>query len=370
MTDSSSDDRLLKLVSRVSGDTYLKVEEDLGAGFVRLKTAEAERRQAKHDIRRVEDIVIELLRNARDAHADNIYLATTRSDDIRTLVVIDDGDGIPEELHERIFDARVTSKLDSMVMDRWGVHGRGMALFSVRMNAVSAEVMDSAPGAGTAIRVLADCNTVPERKDQSSYPVIERGDDDGGYRIASGPHNIIRTVLEFALEEASPTVYLGSPSEICAALIERGSGYRPHKEPAFSAEGHRPKLVLGPANAADAVELARIASNLGLELSERTAYRVLRGDIAPAIPLLEAIETLLDDDVDKEREHEGASSFDPFKDRRGLKIAADDLETFSEALQKAFATIAGNYYLSLQDKPSIKVGKDHITVRFDIEKES
>ena len=367
---SEEGSNLVDFVVSMGGEKSLRVEENFGDGFVKLRVSEAERRQAQHDIRCIEDVVVEMLRNSRDAGARHIYVATYRDGDTRYLTMLDDGSGIPESMQDRVFDARVTSKLESVHMDRWGVHGRGMALFSVRMNAVSAEVMDSAPGAGTAIRVLADCNTVPERRDQSSYPVIERGDDDGGYRIASGPHNIIRTVLEFALEEASPTVYLGSPSEICAALIERGSGYRPHKEPAFSAEGHRPKLVLGPANAADAVELARIASSLGLELSERTAYRVLRGDIAPAIPLLEAIETLLDDDVDKEREHEGASSFDPFKDRRGLKIAADDLETFSEALQKAFATIAGNYYLSLQDKPSIKVGKDHITVRFDIEKES
>ena len=47
---------------------------------------EAERRQAKHDIQHVEDIVIEMLRNARDAGADKVYLATTKEDGVRTLV--------------------------------------------------------------------------------------------------------------------------------------------------------------------------------------------------------------------------------------------------------------------------------------------
>lgn len=371
MTGTSSDDRLLKLVSRLSGDTYLKVEEDLGAGFVRLKTAEAERRQAKHDIRHVEDIVIEMLRNARDAHADNIYLATSRTNDMRSLVFIDDGDGIPDELHERVFDARVTSKLDSMVMDRWGVHGRGMALYSIRMNTVSASVMDSAPGAGTAMRIMVDCNDLPERRDQSSFPKAQRDEgEEGPTRILSGPHNIIRTALEFALEESSPTVYLGSPSEICATILQRGAETLTLKEKTFTSGERRPEVYLKPAFAADASELAQAASDLGLEISERTAHRILKGDIAPLRPVLELLEEQLDESDRDEQEAGIKAQFDPFKDRRGLRIARDDLETFSDALQEAFSTIAERYYLDLEDKPQIKVGKDHITVRFDIEKES
>jgi hypothetical protein len=44
-------DPLLDFVETVSGEAHLKVEEDLGEGFVRLRISEAERRQAKHDIR-------------------------------------------------------------------------------------------------------------------------------------------------------------------------------------------------------------------------------------------------------------------------------------------------------------------------------
>ena len=46
-------------------------------------------------------------------------------------------------MQERIFDARVTSKLESMKMDRWGVHGRGMALFSIKQNTDEARVVTS-----------------------------------------------------------------------------------------------------------------------------------------------------------------------------------------------------------------------------------
>ncbi|MBM3712190.1 MAG: ATP-binding protein, partial [Actinobacteria bacterium] len=53
----------------------LKIEEDLGNGFIRLKVSEAERRQALQDIKCVEDIIIELLRNSRDAQSKNIFIA-------------------------------------------------------------------------------------------------------------------------------------------------------------------------------------------------------------------------------------------------------------------------------------------------------
>ena len=78
-TDNTNNgDRLLGFIESVAGDSHVRVEENLGDGYVRLRSSEAERRQAKHDIRFVEDIVIELLRNARDAHARSVFVATAR----------------------------------------------------------------------------------------------------------------------------------------------------------------------------------------------------------------------------------------------------------------------------------------------------
>lgn len=57
---------------------------------------------------------------------------------MKTLAFLDDGDGIPIEMHERVFEPRVTSKLETMVMDKWGVHGRGMALYSIKANTLEA----------------------------------------------------------------------------------------------------------------------------------------------------------------------------------------------------------------------------------------
>ena len=166
----AEDSSLLGFVSSLGGGDPLRVEENLGDGYVRLRVLEAERRQAKHDIRCVEDVLIELLRNARDAGARKVLVASAREGALRTLVVLDDGCGIPEEMQERVFDARVTSKLDSVHVDRWGVHGRGMALFSIRENAESAEVLASAPGRGTAVRVVCDTGSLPVHLAEAGVP--------------------------------------------------------------------------------------------------------------------------------------------------------------------------------------------------------
>ena len=196
----SVDTDLLGFVASMGGERSLRVEENLGEGYVRLRVAEAERRQAKHDIRCIEDVVIEMLRNSRDAGAKHIYVATSREGDLRTLVILDDGSGIPDDMQSRVFEARVTSKLESVHMDRWGVHGRGMALYSVKENALSAEVVSSGIGKGSSIRVTTSASALSERADQSTWPSTTV-DDNGQLICERGPHNIIRTCCEFAIEE-------------------------------------------------------------------------------------------------------------------------------------------------------------------------
>ena len=80
-------DTLSDFIDDVCGESRLRVEDDLGDGFVRLRSSEAERRQAAQDIRSSEDVVIELLRNARDAGASRIFLATQKTGNERLLTV-------------------------------------------------------------------------------------------------------------------------------------------------------------------------------------------------------------------------------------------------------------------------------------------
>ncbi|MEE0663378.1 MAG: ATP-binding protein, partial [Collinsella bouchesdurhonensis] len=220
----SDTNELISFIASMSGEGNLRVEENLGEGFVRLRVSEAERRQAKHDIQHVEDIVIEMLRNARDAGATRIYVATFKEEGMRSLLFLDNGCGVPEDMRERIFDARVTSKLESMKMDRWGVHGRGMALFSIRQNVDDVEVVASGKDLGSSFKVLVNTDVLNERADQSSWPIASK-DETGAYHCARGPHNILRTVCDFSLEEMHGCdVFIGSPTEIAATLYSHARG--------------------------------------------------------------------------------------------------------------------------------------------------
>lgn len=351
---------LVGFVSSMGGERALRVEENLGDGYVRLRVAEAERRQAKHDIRCAEDVVIEMLRNARDAGARHVYVATTREGNLRTITMLDDGSGIPQEMHERVFEARVTSKLESLRMDRWGVHGRGMALYSVRENAVSAEVMASAPGKGSSIRVVTDANALAERADQSSWPQLGT-DDDGVQSCVRGPHNIVRACCEFALEERGGCeVYLGSPAEVVATARARVSPSVDGSELLFLDSLEQLPVLERLRAAADASELRSVAGSLGLEMSERTAHRIVSGQIRPMRSVVARLT------------HRGAPApapreVDLARDRRSLKISREDADEFSRVMERDFALLAGRYYLTLSSDPKVKVGRRRITVTFDLE---
>ena len=358
----TSSDELLRFVSSVSGDSFLKVEESFGDGYVRLNTSEAERRQAKHDIRSVEDIVVELLRNSRDAHAQRIFVASSRDGDLRHVVVIDDGVGVPRAMQERIFEPRVTSKLDSMVVDQWGVHGRGMALFSIRSSVATARITVSDVHKGTALAVTCDTKQLMERADQSTWPVVEP-DETGVVRVARGPHNIIRRVVEFGVEHPGIDLYFGSPSEVLATMTAAAREDLDASELLFCDNLSKLPVWQRAAAAQDAGELADVASELGMPLSERTAHRILGGEYSA----LRSVGRLIDGTAHP-KANPGAAP-DIYRDRRGLKIHHADLAGFRSDLEKAFDSIADRYYLHLRCEPKITVGKDQIHVRFDVEKE-
>ncbi|MDR3135891.1 MAG: ATP-binding protein [Coriobacteriales bacterium] len=358
------DDRnLIDFVEQISGGVHARVEENLGEGFVRLRSAEAERRQAKHDIRHVEDMVIELLRNARDAGASHIFVASQREEDMRLLTVLDDGSGIPAPLHQKIFEPRVTSKLDTMVIDNWGVHGRGMALYSIASNALAVQVAASAPRLGTAIALQVDTTVLPERRDQSTHPSLAR-DEAGQMVVVRGPHNIQRCVAEFALATSQTIdVYLGTAAQVAATLLDTGQRSLSREELLLCKDVQTLPLSQRLAVCGDAADLTCCCASLGLAISERTAHRILAGQIQAQQPYLRARMAT------PHRSASVATGVSLSKDSRGLKLAPDDLAAFSRALEQAFETLAERYYLNLADLPKISVRADSISVRFPIEKE-
>lgn len=365
MTTQNDDFREIasSFIEEAIGDEHLRIEKDFGQGYVRLRTSEAEKRQAAQDIRSSEDVVIELLRNARDAHARNIFLATHREADKRTIVMIDDGCGLPDDMRELIFEPRVTSKLDTAALDRWGLHGRGMALYSIKVNSASSSVVDSAEGRGTAIRVVLDMGTVTERADQSTFPHFEQVD---GKMCMRGPKNILRTAAEFSLEHRDDVnVYCGSFTEIASAMSEYAVATCSPAFRAFYSNIEDCKLVQRLAFAADAADFSRIASQLGLEMSERSSRRIMDGEIAAAVAMLERVRGGAVSAHSHDRK--ASKNAKPRGTRKNsIKIAQDDLNAFSKSIACAYKELAESYFLDADIEPRVGVSGGALRVEIPL----
>ena len=352
---------LTSFLEHMGAAQALKVEENLGQGFVRLRVAEAERRQAAHDIRCVEDVIIEMLRNARDAGAHNIFVATAREGDTRTITMLDDGSGIPRDLWNAIFDARVTSKLESMRMDRWGVHGRGMALYSIKENVREARVVDSLVGGGSALRVVADATTLRERADQSKWPELSY-DEAGAPVVTRGPHNIIRTCCEFSSEEQGTcAVFLGSATELIATARSRMRAALANANLMLLEDLSTLPPLQRFSVAADAAELVEVAAGCGLDISQRSAQRILSGEVKP----LRSVWAQLTHQDEPKRQR----TVNLAADRRGLKLSKHDSEEFLQMMERDFDYLAERYYLTLSGRPRMRVSGNRLSIFFEYEGE-
>lgn len=352
---------LSHFIDTVCGESRLRVEDDLGDGFVRLRSSEAERRQAAQDIRSSEDIVIELLRNSRDAGARHIFIATQRAENIRLITIIDDGAGIPAAQHARIFEPRVTSKLDTAHMDKWGMHGRGMALYSISVNARSARVALSAPERGASISVETDTQTLGEKTDQSTFPRFEPSGE--GSFAMRGPKNILRTAAEFALEHRDEcSVFIGTPVEIAATLHAFGLATTSAALRAFPGDIDRYPLVKAPALIASPDEMAAWCAAVALPLSSRSARRILDGTIEPLCSLTDRLqrESFPSAAPKTTRRTKG--------DARKLRLAEEDADLLADAVERAVESLADRYYLDGVGRPQVNASPDAIRITIPIRK--
>lgn len=224
---------------------------DLGEGFARLTGVEGTRRGPSR-VSCVEDALLELLRNARDAGAAHIYVATSlKQRRYRTLTVLDDGSGIPEAYTDLVFEPGVTSRHLDPVLDRernGALHGAGLSLYHIRNAALDAVVLSAA--SPTSVSVTIDTHHLPERSLQS-------------LRSASRPSrtNILATVQDFARANPQILLHHGSPPRILATLLDN-------------------RIIQTP-DTTSAKGLHEDAGAVGLGMSLRTVQRVLRGEIRP-----------------------------------------------------------------------------------------
>ena len=351
---ASGERNVLDFVSSITDTALLRIEERLPHGFVRLKVAEAERRQAQHDIRSVEDIVRELVRNARDAGANRVFVASQKEKgQYRWLTVIDDGCGIPSDMHQLVFEPRVTSKSEDFEEDRYGVHGRGMALFSIRSRVSDACVVSSIPGYGTAISLTVDTHKVPERSDQTTMPRLELSD--GTEEVGGGPHNVSRVLLEMSIDSPGMDFYLGSFAEVLATIrgLQSLQGLKTEGE-----------IWSGVTGLEDARELARLSKKvLGLPISERNAYRVLKEEVAPLLPVYHQASS-----ASGSREH-GRLNTVPSNERLMVRnplrrLGKSDLVEIQNETQRIVEKILQRYYLRTSGSPRIRKSHGKISISF------
>ena len=216
----------------------------LGAGFARLTGAEGARRGPSR-IAYVEDALLELLRNARDADAQNVYVASVlKRRRYRTLTVLDDGHGIPSSHRDLVFEAGVTTRHLNPILDPGGgppssPHGAGLSLYHIREAAAEATIQSTSDP--TSIKVTFDTHLVPERALQS----------------ASRPSrtNLLATLKDFAATNPL-NLYYGPPAPILATLLKN-------------------RIIQ---HNMTSEELRRRAWGLGLEVSRRTVQRIRRGE--------------------------------------------------------------------------------------------
>jgi hypothetical protein len=186
---------------------------------------------------------VELLRNARDASARNVYVASTlKGRRYRTLTILDDGCGIPESYKDLIFEPGVTTRHLRPAHDTIP-HGAGLSLYRIREKALSTQLLSAS--SPTAIRVTFDTRLLPERALQS--------------RSRPSRSNLLATLQSFAggNHPRRPNLYYATPARILATLLEN-------------------HIIETPSTA---TELAKRAARLGLEVSLRTSQRICGGQI-------------------------------------------------------------------------------------------
>lgn len=223
----------------------------MGAGFARLAGFEGARRTPSR-ISSVEDALLELLRNSRDAGAKNIYVASTlRNRRYRTLTVLDDGAGIPLSHADLVFEPGVTTRHLSPTLQHSdsSPHGAGLSLYHIRDAAIDARVASNANP--TSITITFDTERTPERSLQSD--------------TRSSNSNLGATLRRFLEFTPQVRIYYATPARIIAKLI---------KNHIIQSNG----VEIGE-------DIGQLGERLGLKVSRRTVQRIDRGELGDLKPL-------------------------------------------------------------------------------------
>ena len=94
----------------------------------------------------LKEVLLNLLENARHAHAKNVSIDVTRAPERVVLSVRDDGDGIPPNILPRVFEPHFSTKTSGS--------GLGLAISRQIIDGWGGEMnIESAPGSGTTVTI-------------------------------------------------------------------------------------------------------------------------------------------------------------------------------------------------------------------------
>jgi hypothetical protein len=189
-----------------------------------------------------------LLENARDAGADNIYVASSlRRRRYRVLTVIDDGHGVRANYADRITDPGVTSRhLTSS--------SAGLSLHHIKQ--ISEELRLASNANPTAITATFDTTKIPEKTLQSS--------------TRPSNSNMRSRMREFRSKTPQlATLICGAPSQVLANLLD----------------SHIIQTKCRVGSGSGVSDVCDFSTKVGLELSERTVRRVLMREVRGAVDI-------------------------------------------------------------------------------------
>ena len=241
-----------------------------------------------------------------------------------------------------------------------------MALYSIAANSDFAGILLSEPGKGTVLQVRTHISELGERKDQSSFPTFIKQDD--GSIAVRGPRNIIRIACEFAIEARNDcSIRVGSPTEIAAALYEFGKATVSPSTCAFTTNTSSFSIAKRLCFVDTPATFAAIAHDLGLEMSDRSARRIMDGEIEPSANVLDRIKiesTMLDEPVPQKKQSKSSRKSTTHNIR--VSLSNEDVTDLERGFQQAFNDFASKYYLLSSVEPTIKIVNGSLVISYPL----
>ena len=158
--------------------------------------------------------------------------------------------------------------------------------------------------------------------------------------------------------ETIALIRVGSPTEIAAALYEFGKATVSPSTRAFTTDTSSFSIAKRLCFSDTPATFASIAHDLGLEMSDRSARRIMDGEIEPSANVLDRIKiesTMLDELVPHKKPSKPSRKSTTLN--TSVSLSNEDAAELEPGFQQAFNDFASKYYLLSDVEPTIEIVK-------------